>query len=136
MLKDIPELKVEDVAFAIVKKEKDEQGESGWYVYLINMQEQPITGILITSTGYGKIDEFDRKSSTLRHFLENLPGRSFVKIEPIVEDVFMLSNEYWLSYFQDGNMYDKKFIFLPGSITEENFTTIPLMHTKGVLIKS
>jgi hypothetical protein len=100
------------------------------------MQEQPITGILITSTGYGKIDEFDRKSSTLRHFLENLPGRSFVKVEPIVEDVFMLSNEYWLSYFQGGNMYDKKFIFLPGSITEENFTTIPLMHTKGVLIKS
>lgn len=136
MLKDIPELKVEDVAFAIVKKEKDDQGDAGWYVYLINMQDHPITGVLITSTGYGKIDEFDRKSSTLRHFLEALPGQSFAKIEPIVEDVFMLSNEYWLSYFQDGNMYDKKFIFLPGSISEENFTNIPLMQTKGVLIKS
>jgi hypothetical protein len=135
MLKDIPELKVEDVAFAVVRKAGEDQ-EEGWYVYLINMQDQPIEGVLVTSNGYGKIDDYDRKSSTLRHFLDVLPAKSYALIEPIVEDVFMLSNEYWLSFYKNGSIYDKRFIFLPGTISEENFANIPLMKTRGVLIKS
>ena len=32
-------------------------------------------------------------------------------------------------------MYDRKYIFLAGSIDEGNFTTIPLMDARGVLIE-
>jgi hypothetical protein len=31
-------------------------------------------------------------------------------------------------------LHDKKFIFVPDSILEENFTTVPLMNERGVLI--
>jgi hypothetical protein len=31
-------------------------------------------------------------------------------------------------------LHDKKYIFLAGSIDEDNFTNLPLMHARGVLI--
>ena len=31
-------------------------------------------------------------------------------------------------------LYDRKYIFVAGSIEEDNFTTIPLMNKKGVMI--
>jgi hypothetical protein len=59
MLKDIPELKVEDVSIAIVK-ELDEVAGDVWDVYLINQKNKKITGVLITSTGYGIIEDENR----------------------------------------------------------------------------
>ena len=32
-------------------------------------------------------------------------------------------------------MYDKKYIFLPETIKEENFVLIPYINKKGVMIK-
>lgn len=134
MLKDIPELVVEDIAVAIVK-EKDEHDEEVWNVYFLNLKNAPVEGVLVTSNGYGEIAGEKRKTSTLRHFLDKVEARSFSKIEPIMEYVFGLSNEYWVSFFYNGHMYDKKYVFLPESIREENYTTIPLLNKKGVLIK-
>ena len=134
MLKDIPELKVEDVSIAIIKDEDEVAGEV-WDVYLINQRKEKITGVLVTSTGYGVIGDEIRKTSTLRHFFEEVDSNSFIKIETMVEDVFDVNNEFWLSFFLGNNMYDKKFIFVAGSIKEENFTKVPLVHKSGVLIK-
>ena len=50
-------------------------------------------------------------------------------------DVYKRQNQYWLSYYVDGVIYDKKYIFLAGSIEETNFTTIPLMEKRGVMIE-
>ena len=134
MLKDIPELKVEDVSIAIIKDEDEIAGEV-WDVYLINLKPEKITGVLVTSTGYGVISDVSRKTSTLRHFFEEVESKSFIKIETMVEDVFDVNNEFWLSFFLGNQMYDKKFIFVAGSIKEENFTKVPLVHKYGVLIK-
>jgi len=35
----------------------------------------------------------------------------------------------------DKTIYDKKFLFLPESIQENNFVTIPFLNKKGVMIK-
>ena len=58
-----------------------------------------------------------------------------MKIEPIMEDVFSLSNEYWVSFYIDKIIYDKKFIFLPETISSEYFTQIPILNKRGVMIK-
>ena len=134
MRKDIPDLIVEDIAIAIVK-EKDEQGNEVWNSYLINLKDRMIEGVIVTSTGYGDLNGEAVKTSTLRHFLDEVEPKSFVKIEPLMEDVFKLSNEYWLSFFEGPNMLDKKFIFLPETIKEENFVQLPLMKMRGVVIK-
>lgn len=134
MIKDIPKYEVKDVALAVVK-DADELGETIWNVYLINLKEEELQGVLVSSRGYGLYKGEEVKTSVLRHFLDDLPPISYAKIEPIMDKLFGLSNEYWLSYYYQGGMYDKKYIFLPESIREENFVTIPLINKKGVMIK-
>lgn len=134
MLKDIPELIAENIALAVVKEKNTEQ-EDEWNVYIINTGDKVLEGVLVASKGYGLINNEERKTTTLRHFIDSLNARSSQKIEPIVEDVFGLNNEYWVSYFSEQKMYDRKFIFLPETIKEENFTNVPLLNKKGVLIK-
>jgi hypothetical protein len=133
MNKDIERPKVEGVAMAIVKQ-TDEAGDDGWFVYLINQTGRRLENVLISSRGYGEIEGEQRRTSEMRHYLEHLDPQSWARIERIVEDVFPLSNQYWLSYYVDGVVHDRKYIFLPESIVEENFTTVPLMNERGVMI--
>jgi hypothetical protein len=136
MRKDIEIPKVKDVAIAIVKELNDEKTDDVFNVYLINLKDVDLDNVLVTSKGYGthKVSGENIKTSTLRHSLETLKAKSFIKIEPIMPDVFGLSNEYWLSYFEGNKMHDKKYIFLPETIVEDNFVDIPLINKKGVLI--
>ncbi len=134
MKKDIVPPVVEDIAVAVVK-ELNELNEEEWNVYLLNLKKEKIEGVLVTSKGYGVYNEEEVKTSTLRHFLDIVEANSFKKIEPIVETVFGLNNEYWVSFFQHNVMYDKKYIFLPETVKEENFTPIPILNKKGVMIK-
>jgi hypothetical protein len=133
MIKDIPELVVENIAIAIIP-EKNELDEAVWNSYLINLKDEKIEGVLVTSTGYGELNEEKVKTSTLRHFLDEVEPKSYIKIEPIIEEVFGINNEYWLSFYLNKTMYDKRYVFLAESITEANFTTIPIINKKGVMI--
>lgn len=134
MIKDIPKLTVENVAVAIVKELNKDNVEE-WNVYLLNLRNERLEGILVSSTGYGVVNEEKIKTSTLRHFLDVLEPHSYGKIEPIMENVFGLNNEYWVSFYLNKNIYDKKYIFLPEVVKEENFIKVPLLNKPGVMIK-
>lgn len=133
MRKDIQPPKVEGVAMAVVR-EPDEEGDEAWYVYLINQNEATLENVLVSSRGYGELEGEARKTSEMRHFLGKLEPKSWARIERIVEDVFPLSNQYWLSFYIGRELHDKKYIFLAGSIDEGNFTNLPLMNKRGVMI--
>ena len=136
MIKDIPKYVVTDVAIAVIKEsEAEEASETDWSVYLINMKHENIYGVLVASKGYGTYNGEDVKTSTLRHFIEDIPAESYAKIEPIQEKLFAISNEYWISFYHEGNLYDKKYVFVPESIKEEHFTNIPIINKRGVMIK-
>lgn len=134
MRKDIHPPKVEGVAMAVVR-EADEEGDEGWFVYLVNQNDFTLENVLISSRGYGELAGETRRTSEMRHFLGELGPRSWARIERIMEDVFGLSNQYWLSFYLGRELHDKKYIFLPESIQEENFTTVPLMKVRGVMIQ-
>jgi hypothetical protein len=135
MKKDIPNLKVEDIAIAIVPPTDPKPDEEMWDVFLINLKEGPISNVLINSRGYGEIEGEKMRTSILRHFFEEIGPLAAVKIEPIQTQLFGLNNEYWISFVYDGYMYDKKYIFVHGSIAESHFTTIPFIGRKGVMIR-
>lgn len=128
--------KVEDVGVAVIK-EMGEENTEVFNVYLINFKDESIEGVLVSSRGYGRNLETEEvvKTSQLRHFLDIVPAKSFKKIEPIMEDVFGMTNEYWLSFFHNNKMYDKKFIFLPESISQDNLSTIEVIEKEGVMIR-
>ncbi len=135
MKKDIPIKKVEDVIMAIVPREELTEGEDLWDVYIINLKDTPILSVLINSTGYGEIGGERRRSSTFRHFFEEIGPLEVRQVEAIHSDLFCLTNQFWVSFSHGDYLYDKKFIFLPGSIREELFTEIPFLPRKGVMIK-
>ncbi|MFN3874964.1 MAG: hypothetical protein ACK4L7_03505 [Flavobacteriales bacterium] len=134
MRKDIVPPKVEGIAMAVVR-EQDEDGAAAWYVYLINRSDATLENVLVSSRGYGELEGEARRTSEMRHHLERLGPKSWARIERIVEDVFPLSNQYWLSYYIGRVLHDKKYVFLAGSIDESNFTPLPLMNVRGVMIE-
>lgn len=134
MKKDLPLNVVENIAIAVVLM-SDTPTENNWNVYLINLKDKEIQNVMVSSKGYGVKDGVEVKTSVLRHFLGDMPAASFKAIEAIDAQVFGLNNEYWLSYYENGVMYDKKYIFLPESITDENLVRIPLVNKAGILIK-
>lgn len=134
MKKDIPENIVEDVAISVVLMSETPEAMS-WTVYLINLRNEKLENVLISSKGYGEKDGKMVKTSILRHSLGDVLARSFKGVEAIDPQVFGLTNEYWLSYYINGVIYDKKFIFLPESIVDENLIHIPLVDKPGVMIK-
>lgn len=133
MKKDIAIPAVKDIALAVVK-EVDEADQEAWYVYIINLKNKSITDVIINSKGYGVIDEEQIKTSTLRHYFAEIPAQTAVRIEVIMENVFGLNNEFWVSFYIGKQIYDKKYVFLPETIAEGNFTHVPVLEKRGVMI--
>lgn len=132
MIKDIPLPTVQNVTVAVVR-EKDNLLQDAWRVYLINNNDVPIENTLVASTGYGERDGADQKTSTLRHFLQTVEAHGTALVEPIDASVFHLNNEYWVSYYIGRELFDKRFVFLPDSICEENLTFIRELDREGIL---
>jgi len=105
-------------------------------VYGLNLRDDIMEGIIVTSTGYGENANTGERirTSTLRHSLEVLLPNEAAKIEPIMEEVFGLANEYWVSFWVNEVMYDKKFVFLPETISPSKMKLIPLLGARGVMI--
>ena len=136
MKKDIPNHKVEDTVIAIVPRGEQKEGEEElWDTYLINLKKQSIKSVLVSSKGYGELNGEAMKTTTLRHFFEEVPPEGAIKIEPIQTKLFDITNEYWVSFSHNNFMFDKKYIFVKGSISKKHFTMIPIVGRKGVMIK-
>jgi hypothetical protein len=136
MKKDIPQYKVADMAIAIVPREDNGLlDQELWDVFVINLKDDPIQNVLINSRGYGEIEGEQMRTTILRHYFDEIGPRQACHIEPIQTKLFDIANEYWVSFTYDGYMYDKKYVFVRGSIMEENFTQIPLIERQGVMIK-
>lgn len=133
MKKDFPENIVEDISIAVVLESESPEGKN-WNVYLINLKDEAIETVLVSSKGYGQKDGKEVKTSVLRHSIGRLEPKEFALIEAIDEQVFGLTNEYWLSYYIKGTIFDKKFVFLPESIVESNLIRIPVVNKPGVMI--
>tara|TARA_B100000508_G_scaffold141092_1_gene146426 strand:+ start:89537 stop:89947 length:411 start_codon:yes stop_codon:yes gene_type:complete len=136
MKEDIDIPKVGDVAVAIVQEVGDDN-TLVYNVYLINQRDEDLEKVLVTSKGYATVKKTGEKikTSTLRKSLGDVETNSFQKIEPIMQDLFGLNNEYWVSFWIGNKMYDKKYIFLSETIKEEHFVSVPIINKKGVLIK-
>jgi hypothetical protein len=131
--KDIHIPKVEGVSMAVVRETDGNEAE--WGVYLINSKKVGLKNIIVASKGYGFLNDVEVKTSTLRHFFDELSASSFLKVEKIMPDVFGLNNEYMLTFYINGVIHDRKYIFVPDSVVEDNLIQIPLIDRPGILIR-
>ena len=132
MKADIEIPKVEGIRIAIVPSNPDDLADL-WEVYIMNQNTYRVDTVLINSKGYGDKDGLRQTTSTMRQMIEVLPGSSYGKFESIDPAVFHLTNEYFVTYYKDGKIYDKNFVFVPETIIKENLIDIELLGKKGVL---
>ncbi|WP_192348217.1 hypothetical protein [Algoriphagus sp. Y33] len=131
MKKDIEFQPVTGVKLAIAKHET--ATGTAWSVYIINLNLIELKNVMITSKGYGEINGEVKKTSTLRHMIDELAEQSVAKVEPIDPSVFALTNEFWVSYYIMDQIFDKKFIFTSGSFDSGFIKMIPELGLEGVL---
>jgi len=135
MKKDIEVPQVKHVYIAAVL-EINEALEETWNVHVINDLESAIEGVMVTSKGYEVENNIKfQRSTLLRHRVGEVDAKSSAVIEMISSEVFEIYNEYWLTFFQDGKLLDKKYTFGPHTIDANFIEPLPSMTVKGILIK-
>ena len=136
MREDIKIHQIQDVNIAVVKEWNEEKTAEVFNVYFINLKDSKVENVMVSSRGYGINLTTDEKieTSRLRHFIGDVEGKDYAKIELIMEELFSLNNEYWVSLYEGKQIQEKKFIFLAETITEENFVDVPIIEKKGVMI--
>ena len=135
MKKDIIIPVVENVFIAAVQEWSDDFMEKVWYAYLVNDSDFNLEGVMVVSKAFGTIDGEMKKTSLLRHAFVEIPAVSVVKIEMIEKSVLTLNNEFMVTYFIDGTLYDKKFIFKANSINETEIEEVPILFVDGVIVR-
>src|SRR5690554_2012098 len=131
MRKDIEIPKAENVHIAAIKEwDKNFTGQD-WNIYVVNDREDEISMVLVLSRGNSE----SKKTSTLRHNLGNIPPKTATKVELISPEVLGFTNEYLVTFFAENKLFERKFVFGPNSISEENRIEIPVLETEGILAK-
>lgn len=131
MKKDIKIPFAENIQIVATKEWDKDFLNQTWNVYLINNREDLIETVLVMSRGNNN----DKKTTTLRHGLGDLPPHTGKKVEFISDAVFGFTNEYMVTFFAEGKLLDRKFTFEPQSISEKNTVFIDLMGQDCVLAK-
>jgi hypothetical protein len=53
----------------------------------------------------------------------------------ITEDVLGFTNEYLVTFFLGGKLFERRFVFEPNTISIENVVEIASAHSEGVIAK-
>lgn len=131
MKKDIEIPVAKEVYVAIVQEWNEEFLDKDWNAYIINNRTTPIEMVMVVSKGY--MD--DRKTSTMRHAIPEVIAKSFAKIEVVQQEVLALNNEFFVTYYADNKLYEKRFTFEQNTVNESNLVQIALIEKDGILAK-
>ena len=131
MKKDIEIPVAKDVYVAMIREWNEEFLDKDWNAYIINDRKTPIEMTMVVSKGYDQ----DRKSSTMRHGIGDMEPKSFRKIEVVQEDVLGLNNEFFVTFYADNKLYEKRFVFEKNTVTENNLVNIQLIDKVRILAK-
>ncbi|MCC5920590.1 MAG: hypothetical protein LAT68_10680 [Cyclobacteriaceae bacterium] len=137
MKEDINIPKVEGIKLAMVPD--TELGapvlpDTYWKAHLINTNSYAIEGVLINTKGYGEIDGRAKETGTFRHHIDVLEGGAAAAFETLPPDLLQLNNEFMLTYFHDGKLFDRKYIFETGSIQPDRMQHIDELKRDGVVL--
>lgn len=131
MLKDIKAFHQLSVGVAVIL-ENDPLHGNVWSVFVVNDTEDKITNVFVTCKGYGELGGEYKQTSVMRYFLDDVDPVTAVKVEPIDPALFQLNNEYFITFYHNGNLFDKKLVFEANSIKEEALKYLPIPDAQGL----
>jgi len=131
MKEDIEIPFAKNVYVAMVHEWNKEFLSKDWNAYILNNRTTPIQMVLVVSKGF----DGDRKTSTLRYAFGVIAAKSFEKIEMVQEEVLQLTNEFFVTFYADDKLYEKRFLFEKNSVNEQNAVHLPILDMDGILAK-
>lgn len=129
MKKDIEIPVAKDVYVAVIREWNEEFLSKDWNAYLINNRSDTIEMTIVVSKGF----DGDKKTSTMRHGIGVLGPKSFKKIELLQEEVLALNNEFFVTFFAENKLFEKRCLFPKHTINENQLRTIPIIDKEGIL---
>lgn len=85
--------------------------------------------VLVVSKGY----DGDKKTAVMRHGIGVVAAKSYQKIELVQEEVLSLNNEFFVTFYAEGKLFERRFLFPRNSIYQQAFKPIPLIGKEGIL---
>ena len=131
MKKDIEIPIAKDVQVAIIREWNEEFLSKDWNAYIINNRADQIEMVMVVSKGF---DE-ERQTTTMRHSMGTILPSDFKKIELLQEEVLALDNEFFVTFFAEGKLFEKRFLFQKNTVSEKNLSTIPIIEKDGISAK-
>lgn len=131
MKKDIEIPIAKDVHVAIIHEWNDEFLSKDWNAYILNGRNTPIEMVLVVSKG----SDGGRKTATMRHGIGSVGALSFEKIEMVQEEVLTLTNEFFVTFFAENKLFERRFILPKNSVKQSALKQIPIIEREGVLAK-
>ena len=135
MRKDITIPEVSGVFMAAVQDWSDDFMQNVWNVYLVNVNDEPLSNIMVVSKAFGTIDGEMRKTSMLRHAYMDIASNAAHKVEMIEDSVLALNNEFMVTFFIGKTLYDRKFIFRANLLKPDNTEEVPVLNKPGVIVR-
>jgi len=129
MKKDIEIPVAKEVYVAIIHEWNDDFLSKDWNAYIINNRNDTIEMVLVVSKGF----DGDKKTSTMRHGIGLVAAKSYEKIELLQESVLSLNNEFFVTFFADDKLFERRFLFPKNSVNETDLKRIPLIEKEGIL---
>jgi hypothetical protein len=134
MKKDIQFRAMEYIGVAIVAPETP--GDVLWDVYLFNFQDFQVRNVMVSAHGFGVVHDKELETATMRYFFDDIAALDYKIIEPLHTDLFVVNNQYWVSFqAKDGYLYDKKFIFEANFLENNELTMIPFINRMGIMVQ-
>ena len=132
MKKDIIIPKVVNVHIVAFQEWNDDFMENSWYAYLVNDTDDLLEVAMVVSRAYGLINGEERKTGTFRHAFAKVEPRTAVKLELLENNVLQLNNDFMLSYFANGQLFDKTFVFKTNKKKKKATADLPIINKRGV----
>jgi hypothetical protein len=130
MRKDIPDLTATECGIALVPAD-DHEKTGIWEVYFINLRSAPVEHVLVNAKGDGIVKGSAKSTATIRYYVESMPARSCQMLEAMLPELRSLTNEYWVSFRQNNQLFDKKFIVQANLVDDGPRFFIPLLGKVG-----
>ncbi len=135
MKKDIVIPQSEHVYIAAINEWDNDFQDNIWFAYFINENDAPLEMAIVISRAFGLIDGEERKTGMFRHVFNEVPAKGSIKVEILESNVLQLNNEFVVTYFLNGKLYDKTFVLEANSIQKDNEVDILSIQKKGILAK-
>lgn len=133
MKKDIQIPEVKDIHIGAVKQFNEDLQEDIWTVFLINNSPNTLETLFVVSQAQGTIEDVAKETTTFRHQYEALAPFTAIRVELLEKAVLDLENTFSVSYFLNGKLFDKRFVFSAQSVADHNTTKLPVIDVDGVL---